>query len=279
MLQKQIVPLDSIGVSSSENGFEPNLMFDANGQTYWKPVKGAKDNYVQVNFFTPHIIEYFDIMFVDNALYIISIEVLRPDGLSWLSLGTQMIRESNKINRIFIPTTFTKSIKIGFLSKEIDNHTYLEPLVSELRVYGEVDKNEPQGLITIPGLPCPSGYFKNEDGECVPMQKYDILLKKKGSRKKYGRLKKGEHIEIEVKDKKLIIRGFYIKIAEDEHPDVQFIVGDPDQYLLHFEIQKELTASKILLNEPLENVNKIRMILLTDTEIEIKEFYPIGEYV
>jgi len=275
---QKIVPLDSIGVSSSEQGFEPNLMFDANGLTYWKPIKGAKDNYVQINFFAPHTIEYFDIMFADNALYLISIEALRPDGLSWLSLGTQMIRESDKINRIFIPTTFTKSIKLGFLSKEIDNHTYLEPLVSELRVYGETIKNEPQGLIKLPGLPCPSGFFKNEDGDCIPTLKHDILLKKKGSRKKYGKLKKGEHIEIEVKDKKLNIRGFYIKV-EDEHLDVQFIVGDPDQYMLHFEIQKELTASRILLNETLENVNKIRMILLTDTEIEVKEFYPIGEYV
>lgn len=281
-VMQSIIPIESSTISSLEEGFEPHNMFDGKFETYWKPKKGAVNNFIQVNFFFAHIVDCIDILFADKADYIISIEYLNTNKTYFVSFGSFLISSNTeKPNRIYLPTTLTKSIKITFLTKEIDGHTYIEPLISELRIFGQVKDNEPESLIKIPSIGCPEGHVKNEDGQCVQYKKYE---RKHGIWKedveKHGQqfytLELNGDIMTMNFPRPFNLHGYFIRF--NYHPiDFQILIG-PKNHVQTINVQKEINELEIILNKTINNISKVDMILNTDTLIEVMEYYCYGEY-
>lgn len=259
-----LIPIDSVsGSGNVETDFNIIKIFDGKIETYWKPSIN-KDNlyYIQLNYFSPHVIECFDIAFNkgDERRYIFSVYI--PINNHWLHCRTiETSGETNDIERynLSIWSKKTKSIKFVFTSfmDKSNNNIGIIPEVSELRVYGVLNERE---VVTefnnnIPKLPCPRGYIK-KGKKCIKDVKLDIL------------------------DSQIKILNGVIVVSFKDNVKVNMLDGlISGDYLINTKptpFQTIVYGDKIIFDKPLE-VNRIELSPLIDVEVNTLEIKCYGE--
>jgi hypothetical protein len=264
------IPFDSISLSDNNINNQPLYLFDGNSQTYIS-LNGI-NSHIQVNFFLEHFVQAVDILFFEKDLkHFIAIDYM--DTGYWQPLGIFYINSDNVTPvRIHTPYAFTKSIRVRFLSVEEEGHLLSEVKISELRVLGLVEKDEPQTIMSVIPLPCPTGYYKNEEGQCVSDKTFDHIYPLSSSSNKFN--KRGDKITFKFENIKKV-DAMCLKIGL--HQDVVFVINIPDKLQISFPLQRFLVENCIVLNNTVENVDLVEMILCTDTELEVEQFYLLGE--
>lgn len=264
------IPFDSISISDNNPQNLPLFLFDGKSQTYI--TLNGIGSYIQVNFFYEHFVQAVDLLLFKRGLrHFISIEYLDNGHLQPLGIFTIMSDDVSP-TRIHLPYVFTKSLRIKFLSvEEEDGHLLSEVKISELRVLGHVDKDEPQTIMPVVNLPCPAGYFKDENGQCISDKTFNHYTYKKVQGDFH---KRNDKIVFEFETLKKV-DAIYIKIGP--HENLSFVINIPNKLQVGFPFQRFLTENCIVLNNTVENVNLVELILCTDTELEVEQFILLGE--
>lgn len=292
-----IIPIDSVQVSSNQEGFEFVKMFDGKLDTAWKPAQNQPNNFAQINFLSPHLVKAFDIAFVkgDKRKYTFRVEAQDKDNPSrWIRVNTYETRGTTlEPVRVNIPDVLTKSVRLTFLSFNEQGHMGVLPEVTELRIYGEIEEGEAPGNVKIPDLGCPEGYVLDVGtGRCIKNVSYQILVPdeiigdaKAGAEGNTDSLLdlatdisytiKGKGSRVIEKFSKPVNLNAIVLGINNKGLEYTLTVVVPNKVQVPVIIQKGIRETSFMLDETV-TTESIELISQND-ELEIIDFYGLGD--